>query len=710
METRLLPLAVLGLFTICPAVPASADHVRCGQPSTTGETPKSSDALAILRSAVGISTCDLCVCDVNESGTKTSGDALLTLRRSVGQNVALVCPDCRIAENVGAAGGTVPSHDGRLVLEFPPDAVAAATDITIEGAAPSSLAPEFDDTEVYQAYDLGPDGLQLDPPASVSYALPNGAFAMSGNSVTLTNTVLMTENGGEPEPLDNLVASVDVEAGTVELRGELSHFSPVAIVDQQGPITFTIEDFPDSAVVGETPFAVHLTVSSEIAIPKPVLLEACAANASKACTEACGLHVFPFGSFTKVGDDWKIEVLAECQKPGFCDVFFNTAFETSGALGKVLVLSQETLRLECKAAEGPIVLVPRTELQAPYAFRGPYADILTSDEIVGIGTKDGSTAFNLDTEEVEFDLDDGMTSNGHYVGLPLRFGPDMGKQAWLHAGPQGIAIWNYDEKTGFGMPDISGGAFNQFEDAMPVPPPASAGDAVFGAGIATDRIGEVAYAVNVQNRTIVTIGYDGGEGKYKLLGEVVGPISAPSQNPSSVFPFPNGSMVITGLGNAVNVEGKLMFHGGTNAATQPTLIGDIGLYPRRIRCAACDASGVYTCLSSATFSSELFISKINPDDGAASITDSKTTGQGPYGVAIVPKLSGQGCFGVVTHYGGGGYTLCDIATNGTATCQPQELPEECPDPRHVTDLLDGSFLVTCENQQAAVRIPRPSEP
>jgi len=48
--------------------------------------------LHVLKSAVGTATCDLSVCDVNSSGTRTATDALLVLKKAVGQPVALSCP------------------------------------------------------------------------------------------------------------------------------------------------------------------------------------------------------------------------------------------------------------------------------------------------------------------------------------------------------------------------------------------------------------------------------------------------------------------------------------------------------------------------------------------------------------------------------------------------------------------------------------------
>lgn len=53
-----------------------------------------SDALRVLRGAVGTVECPACVCDVNSAGGVTAGDALLVLRAAVGLDVELDCPAC----------------------------------------------------------------------------------------------------------------------------------------------------------------------------------------------------------------------------------------------------------------------------------------------------------------------------------------------------------------------------------------------------------------------------------------------------------------------------------------------------------------------------------------------------------------------------------------------------------------------------------------
>jgi hypothetical protein len=53
-----------------------------------------SDALYVLRSAVGSAFCDECLCDVDGSGLVTASDALVTLKTAVGQTTQLECPPC----------------------------------------------------------------------------------------------------------------------------------------------------------------------------------------------------------------------------------------------------------------------------------------------------------------------------------------------------------------------------------------------------------------------------------------------------------------------------------------------------------------------------------------------------------------------------------------------------------------------------------------
>jgi hypothetical protein len=65
----------------------------CGDPAKpTGIT--ASDALLVLRTAVGTASCLACTCDVDASGSIVASDALAVLRHAVGLNVELTCQAC----------------------------------------------------------------------------------------------------------------------------------------------------------------------------------------------------------------------------------------------------------------------------------------------------------------------------------------------------------------------------------------------------------------------------------------------------------------------------------------------------------------------------------------------------------------------------------------------------------------------------------------
>ena len=68
----------------------------CGDPDDSG-TRTATDALFVLRAAVGTAQCDACLCNVDSSAGPnpvTATDALRLLRTAVGQPVVLTCPAC----------------------------------------------------------------------------------------------------------------------------------------------------------------------------------------------------------------------------------------------------------------------------------------------------------------------------------------------------------------------------------------------------------------------------------------------------------------------------------------------------------------------------------------------------------------------------------------------------------------------------------------
>jgi hypothetical protein len=82
------------LFVRGDSCDSDCNRVACGDPDHSGAT-NASDALIVLRVAVGVESCALCVCNVDSVGTFTSAsDALRVLNAAVGLPAVLTCPTC----------------------------------------------------------------------------------------------------------------------------------------------------------------------------------------------------------------------------------------------------------------------------------------------------------------------------------------------------------------------------------------------------------------------------------------------------------------------------------------------------------------------------------------------------------------------------------------------------------------------------------------
>lgn len=81
------------IFAVGDFCSADCTAFSCGIPTKIDAAdPRTSDALFVLKAAVQASNCDARVCDVNNSGSVTASDALVILKRAVGQPVELNCP------------------------------------------------------------------------------------------------------------------------------------------------------------------------------------------------------------------------------------------------------------------------------------------------------------------------------------------------------------------------------------------------------------------------------------------------------------------------------------------------------------------------------------------------------------------------------------------------------------------------------------------
>ncbi len=114
MSHRLLPF--LGLFLLVPLLTGLPSRVQalegctddCGDPS--GDCGVFvTDALIVLQEAVDIETdCELCVCDVDSSGSVKVTDALLVLKAAIGiEDITLTCTGCTATTTTTSTSSTL---------------------------------------------------------------------------------------------------------------------------------------------------------------------------------------------------------------------------------------------------------------------------------------------------------------------------------------------------------------------------------------------------------------------------------------------------------------------------------------------------------------------------------------------------------------------------------------------------------------------------
>ena len=127
-------------------------------------------------------------------------------------------------------GGTVASSDGRVTLEIPAGALSEDAEISIAPVPPEDIHEELMAlAEAYggslpnaSAYRLQPDGLEFEQPVTIRFE--DGPDAIQDSVVKVF--VLLTQSGnGEPEFVDELESTANLEAGTVVVSGQLTHFS-----------------------------------------------------------------------------------------------------------------------------------------------------------------------------------------------------------------------------------------------------------------------------------------------------------------------------------------------------------------------------------------------------------------------------------------------------------------------------------------------------
>jgi len=115
-----LHLAAAVLAVLTSTTSALAAQGDCSQPVTNGASPTASDCLFILRTAVHSEIClPPCICAPKGSLPTTATDALICLKKAVGQEVTLDCPCLGVSTTIGSTTVTTIASTTTTTLSSP---------------------------------------------------------------------------------------------------------------------------------------------------------------------------------------------------------------------------------------------------------------------------------------------------------------------------------------------------------------------------------------------------------------------------------------------------------------------------------------------------------------------------------------------------------------------------------------------------------------
>ncbi len=203
----------------------------------------------------------------------------------------------QVTATIGAAGGTLVSHDSSVTVTIPAGALAGPTDISITPVDPGDLPAQFVGLDVAAAYDLGPDGATFAMPVTVTVRSEQ-LVVQTDSSLEFTPEQLLTLGADTIEALDSV--GVEMRGDTMVVAGQIRHFSPVVRVRRQGKVIATLSGVPDEWEVGPE-FTASLQVVWNEAPPPGVTNSAYWSSAS----------VSPIGlAFTSAGSGYLTSISA----------------------------------------------------------------------------------------------------------------------------------------------------------------------------------------------------------------------------------------------------------------------------------------------------------------------------------------------------------------------------------------------------------------
>jgi hypothetical protein len=688
-----IPLATAG--------PARAAQGDCGQPISTGSAPSATDALAVLRAAVGTQACEPCICDVDRSGATSATDALAILRVAVGQAVTLRCVACPVEAIIGPAGGLVTSADGRLVLDVPVGALAGATKITIAGTALGDLPSQFEGISDAEAYTVGPPGQTFAMPVTARFDT-GAAFVAPDGTLTATLTMPYSLEGDVVVPLTDVSLESDETTDTLVVHASVQHFSPLVYKHEAGA-TVTASGVPDTASTGEQ-HAVTAAVTSTLSVDSATYTDASTgafaplgappaqAPLDRIDTSDDFSTAFAYEcTSAEAAAGYHGEVVVDYVNPNYTSsggAFLPPSEPQAGQPADVAVTFSLSKQVDCIASPNSDRLLTLPGCTGPEAVNVgtfPVTGACAADAsqtLVSFGCTEGTIAIDLPTGNVVYD----RTRAGDVMAFgSIALIDPSGAEHHLvvQDGPQGYRThaWLPASCALADSPTIDPGQSND-TDVI-----AYADDSTSGGALLTD---------NSLDR-VIAFEYDQGTKAFTGPIERVASSALAGVTGAVVSAFSNGAgqpvVGITEIDPLHPSPGNLFFQDGSDPATAAVLAGQVGSAPRRIRCAR------NICAVSNAADATLTIATWN-GTSAPSVVGTVDVGATPIGIDLL-DLGGDVAI-ASTSFSGNTYTITEVDAAGAVVSNTTSaVLTGCTNPGHVAWVGTNAIVLSCKTSNNA---------
>jgi len=128
-------------------------------------------------------------------------------------------------------GATISSPDGVLILKFEPNSVNTSRTVSIEMGSNSDIPWLNDKDEKFESiYRLEPDGIQFKIPVKFSMLYDLKTITILNEDLTISKIPILISNG-KPTIIENTKLVTNLSEKTLELKGEINHFSAMTSSD-----------------------------------------------------------------------------------------------------------------------------------------------------------------------------------------------------------------------------------------------------------------------------------------------------------------------------------------------------------------------------------------------------------------------------------------------------------------------------------------------